>query len=250
MTLCITWTVATDDAGYRMFAVSDRRGNCGDTIDFVPKIFSFIRQNCLFCWEGAHDVAFPMLENIRLLLDGDRMLSSEQLGAQIFLDRILFRMNYLWQEWDFSDPSDRRKSDICSFILGAYDYDNERVFVSHIHNVDGSWESTVLHTKEGTLLNLKAIGSKAALSHFDRHTKGQVLTPSGVMNCLVAAIEDLGINDVGGIPQIVTLDRRGIESFGTIADDDFYIDGFKVDQNKISKRIRFIKHGEVAPARR
>ena len=248
MTLCIAWieSVAGQE---RIVAVSDRRVTGGACIDLVPKIHLFDKANCLLCWEGDTNYIPHLIQATRSLLDSDPSLSAEVVTSEQLLDAIMKRMNHFWKSIT-NLPQGQQKpnpDDIGSFIFGCYDYDRSVAVLQSIW-LDPTalkWEiRSVNHIESGSHLKFRYIGSGG--SYVESTVKLAAITPA----YLIAAFKDAMTYDhsVGGIPQVVVLDRRGCVSYGIQKNGKKYIDGFELSpQDVISKTVQFLDYDDLQP---
>ena len=90
-----------------------------------------------------------------------------------------------------------------------------------------------------------AIGDKSTV--IDDYSEGKgVLLASTLGDALRDAIRQ-GVT-VGGIPQVVTLDRRGSVEFGVERDGVRYVGGYSISKEaKVDRMIRFVEYENLIP---
>lgn len=249
MTLCIAWI---EQESERIVALSDRRSSvAGMYNDRVAKIHTFLDANMFIMWEGETVYAKQILEAVTNLMVSQPSLGCRISTAKEIFERVLTRINDHWKRIHFNHYVPRPPPHGLSFIVGLFDYEEGRPLLQRVirESDGGSWlpndEST--HTPS-VHVPLFIVGS--AVGVVNRYSVGRgILQPS----TLADALRDALISDgsVGGVPQVVTLDRRGIVEYGIRKNGVPYVGGYEVERSiPLDRTIVFLDYGNLIPPQR
>ncbi len=248
MTLCIAW-IDSRPKNERLIAISDRLVTGGGDLNFVPKIRSFDRPNVLFCWEGETRYILHLLELLADFFKSHPKVCCEQTAAQEIERVVCSTINDFWQRFSNYNKVEEKPppSDIGSFIFGCFDYSTERIVVRIIvyDYANDQWQSQAPSSLPA------ASPFKYAYIGSGREFVRRVETYSTISpTSLVAALKDALIKDtsVGGISQVVVLDRRGAIHHGIIKEGKKYVDGIEVSNPEdLSMTIKFLEFDDLSP---
>ena len=248
MTLCLAWV----ERDRRIVALSDRRSSvAGTNVDVVAKVHTFPQTNMLMMWEGNTAAAKQVVDAIRNLFLTQPGLDCRTAPASEIIESTLLRINEFWDGIHIEPIrgiDTKPKADELSFILGAYDYEADRPLLTRVGRESDNqpWVANDCSTHLGSVHQpFFAIGDKSTV--IDDYSEGKgVLLASTLGDALRDAIRQ-GVT-VGGIPQVVTLDRRGSVEFGVERDGVRYVGGYSISKEaKVDRMIRFVEYENLIP---
>lgn len=148
--------------------------------------------------------------------------------------RITKVFNQLWQA-NLEDKKSVFHTARLSFFFGGYCPSFKKVVLWHIRQYGReSYFKSHYHDLHQPLF----IGSgRVQAREISRRNSG--LSPYQV---LLQILEDTGHPDVGGIPQIVTIDENGAEIIGIAKDGERYLFGRKLNSRGHKAKVRYVSY--------
>ena len=235
MTLCVAWRRCVNSEDQLVLA-TDSLITGGLEYPHGTKLMVFGRGDCGLCWEGSTAFTYSFAENARVDIDFSDSLGISHKPLFVVARRITKVFNSLWRA-NLDDPSSVFKNDELSFLFGGYCPKFKEVQSWHISQND-RLEGFSPKRRRISVGNpcFTGSGKDHARAIFNSEPE---LSPYHV---LLRVIEDSNVRDVGGIPQLVTIDRTGLEVIGIVKDDERYLFGRKLTSTGHKTKVRYISY--------
>ena len=234
MTLCLAWSRQVPVLGSQLLMATDSMVTGGLDFPHSVKLFPFARNDCAICWEGEAFFPYAMIANIRNDIDYSDVLSGASTDIRGVAQRALSIINDLWSA-NLADPQSRCKDDNFSFIFAGYSHREQIALAWHINRPNGQQQAFELQP-----LQLPApyyIGSGKPNAE-ELATSHPTLRPEEILQ---RVIDDPNVRDVGGPPQLLTIDRRGVENVGIIVDGRRYLFGKELSSAGHGRHVRYVQ---------
>jgi hypothetical protein len=233
MTLCAAW-IREVESGEQLVIATDSMITGGYAYPHGTKLLLFNRHDCALCWEGDTSFTYSFAENARIDVDFSDRLSTQQAPLVAVVRRLTKVFNQLWKA-NLEDKNSAFHRAQLSFFFGGYCPSFKHVVLWHIRQ-DGN----LGYFKEGyrPLREPLFTGSGREIA------RGILRSNLGISpyQVLLHVIEDETICDVGGVPQIVTIDRNGVEIIGIIKDDKRFLFGRRLESRGHKGKIRYVPY--------
>lgn len=235
MTLCVAWRRRVDSEDQLILA-TDSMITGGFEYPHGTKLLVFSRGDCGLCWEGSTAFTYSFAENARVDIDFSDSLAASDKPLFIVAERITKVVNSLWRA-NLNDPSSMFKNEELSFLFGGYCPRYKELQFWHIRQNE-QLERFSAERRRLSIGKPCFIGSgrSHARAIFDNEPE---LSP---YQALLRVIEDSNIRDVGGIPQLVTIDRTGVEVIGVVKDGERYLFGRNLNSTGHKTKVRYISY--------
>ena len=239
--MCLAWIVDDNHS----YAISDSRVSSGpERIDCFAKIDAFGEANLFICWEGYTGYTLPILKDLsRLVGTSTAFATWSDTSTEKILGALTSRINRIWR-----DIERDLKTDDPSFVVGTFDFEKNtpRLFLFEVfpkRTKESRWECKEVLKSGNNPLGLVAIGS--GKPHFEKRLLDNISKKTQILKSFVGVIEDTTVTCTGGIPHVVKLDRRGIESFGILKDKQKYFLSTQEDEeHRFPKSVQLIDYQE------
>ena len=233
MTLCAAWTKEYD-TGSRLILATDSLITGGYTYPYGTKLMVFSRNDCALGWEGDTSFTYSFAENARVDVEFSDHLCTRETPLVAVARRITKVFNQLWKA-NLEDKDSVFHTARLSFVFGGYCPSFKKVVLWHIcqYGPEGYFKAQFsrlrqpLFTGSGSDLARAISGGSPGISPY---------------RVLLQMLEDTAIPDVGGIPQIVTIDHNGAESVGVVKAGDRYLFGRRLDSRGHRAKIRYVPY--------
>ncbi len=236
MTLCVAWVRDIPNVGPQLVLATDSRITGGLKYDHGAKLSVFNRRDCAICWHGATTFAYSFIGNARNDIDFSDALSTRATGIGAVAKRLIDVFNHLWQA-NLDDAESMFHDDEIGFIFGGYDY--------QLHEVQ-AWlmEQDPANKRLLTLRKIAPEGLVRGVFVGSGAGAAVALVPKARdhFDVLIKVIDDEAVHDVGGMPQVVTVDRRGSEAIGIEKDGRRYLFGKLVNSSGHWTQTRYIDY--------
>lgn len=235
MTLCIAWKRQASDGEQLVFA-TDSMITGGFEYPHGTKLLVFNRGDCALCWEGSTSFTYSFSENARVDIDFSDSLGANDKPLFVVARRITKVFNQLWHA-NLDDASSMFKDEKLSFLFGGYCPVYKEIQCWHIKQDEhlGQFSN---ERRRPSLRKPCFVGSGKdyAKAVFDNEPD---ISPYRVLQ---KVIEDDDIRDVGGIPQLVAIDRTGLEVIGVIKGSERYLFGRELSSTGHKTKVRYIPY--------
>lgn len=233
MTLCVAWKHQTS-SGEQLVIATDSLITGGLRYPHGTKLRAFDRDDCALCWEGSTSFTYSFSENAYVDVEFSDRLSTRASSLSAVAERITKVFNELWQA-NLSDASSWFKKDRLSFIFGGYCPRYEEIQCWHIKQ-DKRLAQFDCQRRRLTKPCFIGSGGDYARKIFESQPD---ISPYQVLR---AVIEDSNTPDVGGIPQLVTIDQTGLEVIGIVKNDERYLFGRKLGSTGHKTKVRYLSY--------
>lgn len=235
MTLCVAWKRRVNSQDQLVLA-TDSMITGGLEYPHGTKLLVFGRGDCGLCWEGSTTFTYSFAENARVDIDLSDSLSISDKPLFIVARRLTKVFNTLWQA-NLNDSSSLFKTEKFSFLFGGYCPTYKEIQFWHIKQKEQSqgFSSEKRRLDYGKPYFIGS-GGDSARAIRDRESD---ISPYQV---LLRIIEDSSIRDVGGVPQLVTIDHTGLKVIGVVKDDERYVFGRKLASTGHKTKARYISY--------
>lgn len=235
MTLCVAWKRRVNSEDQLVLA-TDSMITGGLRYPHGTKLLVFGRGDCGLCWEGSTTFTYSFAENARVDIDFSDRLGRGDKPLFIVAERITKVFNSLWRA-NLNDPSSVFKNEELSFLFGGYCPEYQEIQFWHIRQ-DERLEGFSPKRRRLSVGNACFIGSGKDHARAIFNSEPEI-SPYQV---LLRIIEDNKVRDVGGIPQLVTIDRTGLEVIGVVKDEERYLFGRKLTSTGHKTKVRYISY--------
>ncbi|PLS87233.1 MAG: hypothetical protein CYG60_02970 [Actinobacteria bacterium] len=224
------------ESGDQLVLATDSLITGGFEYPHGTKLLVLDRGDCGLCWEGSTAFTYSFTENARVDIDFSDSLNSNDKPLIVLAKRITKVFNDLWQA-NLNDSSSMFKDEEFSFIFGGYCPNLKRIQSWHIRRKDNlrgfSPEERRLSLGKPCFVGSGAVYARAIFQREPGISPYQVL---------LRVIEDDSVRDVGGIPQLVTIDENGVEVVGVIKDGARYLFGRRLNSTGHKTKVKFIPY--------
>jgi hypothetical protein len=236
MTLCLAWK-RNFDSKKQLVMATDSLITGGYTYPHGTKLVVFHRNDCALCWEGDTSFTYSFAENARVDVEYSDHLCTKETPLFAVVQRIVKVFNQLW-EANLSDKHSVYHNAQLSFFFGGWcpHFKARVLWLIKQSGKLGYFKRYNLSALPG--VRIIGSGSSAAADILRADPR---IPP---YRLLQRVIEDKSIEDVGGVPQIVTVDSEGLELVGVIKDDERYLFGRKLDSLGHHGKIRYIPYDD------
>ncbi len=235
MTLCLVHTRNVPSMGEQLIMATDSLITGGFDYPHGTKLLLFQRKDCALCWEGDTFFSYCFCENIRNDIDYSDYLSTEGSDLHGPLKRIVMIANDLWGANQRDKNSNYHNAEF-SFIFAGYSYRLKKILAWHVQQ-DDHRDFRSIEIPE--LSKPKFIGTEDARKAAEKLVESCAISP---YQALVRIIDENKYRNVGGIPQIVTIDRRGVEPIGILKQNRRYLFGRELNSGGHFTKIRYINY--------
>lgn len=233
MTLCAAW-IKEEKTGRRLILATDSVITGGYRYPYGTKLMVFSRNDCALCWEGDTSFTYSFAENARVDVEFSDHLCTRETPLVAVARRITKVFNQLWKA-NLEDQNSVFHNARLSFVFGGYCPSFKKVVLWHIrqYGQEGYFKAQFsrlhqpLFTGSGGELAQEIAGNNPGISPY---------------RVLIQMLEDPAIPDVGGIPQIVTIDHNGAEIVGVIKGGERYLFGRRLDSRGHRAKIRYVSY--------
>jgi hypothetical protein len=232
MTLCVTWRRNLPTIGLQVLLATDSMITGGFDYSYGAKLFPFARNDCAMCWEGEAFFPYTMISNIRNDIDYSDFLSGSAVDILAVAERSLTIINQLWRA-NLDDLNSCCKDDSFSFLFAGYSYRLQQVKAWHITRTQ---LRELFELREIDLANPYFIGDGAVLARKTLAQNAEML-PQQVLQ---SVIENTDVREVGGKPQFLSIDRRGVEVIGIYVNGTRYLFGKELHSSGHLSKVRYI----------
>lgn len=215
MTLVVSWIRTEGDAA-EMLVASDSRISGGTSLDQAPKVFRLLRDDAVLAFCGTTRLAYPVVIQIKLALDAyeptrKRLIDIVELPTHLKRiiesirktvtdlpdgsdEPIAFKImlaGFSWRTSSFKSwvlRFDLRSGEFAAHPMRAHRVGGRQVFAQFMSDEQGNEDR-----------------ARAFLDKTLRADRGSMWTP---FDALLEQINDAGLNDVGGPPQLVKIYRH------------------------------------------
>jgi hypothetical protein len=237
MTLCEAWIREAKD-GKQLVMATDSLVTGGFRYMNGTKLLTFNnRQGCALCWEGDTSFTYSFTENARVDVEfSDRLCKPETpLGA--VNRRIIKVFNHLWKA-NLDDPNSMYHDAQFSFLFGGYCTVYKEIQLWHIY-LDEDRKQFRGHRRTPSAKKPYLIGSGMNVAR-ELLKNEPSISPYGV---LLRLIEDNEITDVGGMPQLVTINEQGlVEIIGITKDKQRFLFGRDLKSGGHKTKVRYVPY--------
>ena len=123
MTIAAGWVRKVKDCEELVF-ISDSRLCGGHRWDECPKIMTMPREDCVLCFAGNTDYAYPMMMQINYAMSEYTRIRSRAMDINDLNGYVLKHINHLSESvYDMADPHDQAENE---FIFGGYSWVEKR----------------------------------------------------------------------------------------------------------------------------
>jgi hypothetical protein len=214
MTLCAIWSRVDSDVGQQIVMASDSMLTGGYAYPRGCKFTLFERRDCALCWEGDTDYTYSFAAHAKVDLDWSDVLSDPTKSDIICVKkRIVGTFDELWAVAR-EDKASKHLDKKFSFIFAGYSGRLKQALAWQLKYGDG-----MPVCEEIDLARPFFAGSGADRARSKE--AGGKLAPYRILRDV---IDDEG-GDVGGLPQLVIIDRRGVTAIAIIKLGEFFLFG-------------------------
>lgn len=233
MTLCVAW-IKEYESGSGLVLATDSMITGGYTYPYGTKLMVFSRNDCALCWEGDTSFTYSFTENARVDVEFSDHLCTQETPLVAVVRRITKVFNQLWGA-NLQDKNSVFHNAQLSFFFGGYCPSFKKVVLWHIRQYgrEGYFKAQFRDLHQPLFA-----GSGRERAREILHS-GSGISPYRV---LLQLLEDTSILDVGGIPQLVTIDGAGAEIIGVVKDGERYLFGRRLDSSGHRAKIRYVSY--------
>lgn len=233
MTLCVAWKREGTN-GEQLIIATDSMITGGLDYPHGAKLLVPDRSDCAFCWEGSVWFAYPFSLNAMVDINFSDRLGVNNKPLFAVARRMTKVFNQLWHA-NLDDSGSNFKNERLSFLFGGYCPEFEEIQCWHIKQ-DENLESFTYQRRRLTKPCFVGSGEPHVAKILSKESE---ISPYQVLRRL---IEDSDIRDVSGVPQLVTVDRTGLEVIGVIKDDKRYLFGRQLSSTGHKTKVRYIPY--------
>ena len=233
MTLCVAWIKKIKQHNQLVIA-TDSLITGGYRYPHGTKLMTFGRNDCALCWEGDTSFTYSFAENAKTDVELSDHLCTGETPLVAVVRRITKVFNQLWQA-NLVDKGSAFHDARLSFFFGGYCPVFQKPVLWHIRQQgdDGSFKPCYRELRQPLFT-----GSGRYIAR-EIYRSNPGLTPYQV---LAQVIEDGNVQDVGGVPQLVTVNHNGLEIIGIIKDRERYLFGRNLGSTGHSAKIRYVQY--------
>lgn len=235
MTLCVAWIRKVEKEDQLVLA-TDSMITGGLDYPHGTKLLAFDRGDCGLCWEGSTWFTYSFTENARVDINFSDRLGTASSPLFAVKDRITKVFNQLWQA-NLADKGSNFKNEKLSFLFGGFCPEFREIQLWHIRQ-DEQLQSFTAQRRTPSANKPCFVGSGSGHAR-TMLGKEPALSPYQV---LLKVIEEDSVRGVGGVPQLVSISRTGLEIIGVVKEDGRYLFGRKLASTGHKTKVRYVPY--------